>query len=214
MRQILFSLAISGAVLSAQSMLETGAVVAGTTVGGAAGKTVSDGINKTFKTTGKALTAATKSGDSEKETAEKARAEKAKEAADKKVAAAANPSTPALKVSAGVPKAEANNVPPPPPKRVVAARPAPAKRSPVGIPMVMSAQIPSGPPSTPVDVDLAAVTRGMGRDSLLALGTPSARITMYDDSHLVEIYQYRNQTFPSGTVRMRDGVVASIEPRP
>ncbi len=181
---------------------------AGTTVGGAAGKTVSDGINKTFKKTDKALTGAAKSGDPEKE-----RAERAKEAAEKK-AAAATASAPALKVSAGVPKAEANNVPPPPPpaKRVVAARPAP-KRG-VAIPIVMSAVAPAGPPAVPVNVDLTAVTRGMARDNVLALGTPSARILMYEDTHVVEIYQYRNQSFPSGVVRLRDGAVTAIEARP
>jgi hypothetical protein len=53
----------------------------------------------------------------------------------------------------------------------------------------------------------------MERNSVLALGVPSARITMYEDGHLLEIYQYRNQTFSSGTVRLRDGSVASVETR-
>jgi hypothetical protein len=77
----------------------------------------------------------------------------------------------------------------------------------------MSAVVPK-PPSPPADVDLAAIQTGMGRDALLALGIPSARITMYEDGHLLEIYQYHNHTLASGTVRLRDGAVSTVVARP
>ncbi len=176
-------------------MLESGAVVAGTTIGSAAGKKVSEGINTTLKKTGKALDTASK-------TATQPQAKDAKSA----------PATPLLQVGAGVPKAEPNNVPLPPPRRVAVAKP--VKSRTVSVPMVMSAVLPEGPPPAPVNVDLTGIHNGMPRDSVLALGTPSARITMYEDTHLIEIYQYRNQTLPSGAVRLRDGAVSAIEARP
>jgi hypothetical protein len=37
---------------------------------------------------------------------------------------------------------------------------------------------------------------------------------MFEDTHLVEIYQYRNQTSASGTVRLWDGAVTAVEARP
>jgi hypothetical protein len=70
------------------------------------------------------------------------------------------------------------------------------------------------PPPPPLDVDLNAIEKGMSRESLLVLGAPSSRITMSEDGHLVEIFRYRNATRVSGTVRLRDGSVASVEARP
>jgi hypothetical protein len=191
MRQFVLVLTICGAVFG-QTMTEAGAVMAGTAVGSAAGKKVSEGVTTSLKKTGSVLESATKTG-----------ARQAKE----------SPSTPLLQVGAGVPKAEVNNVPPPPPpkRQTVAARPAPPR--PVTVPAVMSAVAPE-PPPPPADVDLAAIQTGMGRDALLALGIPSARITMYEDGHLLEIYQYRNHTLASGTVRLRDGAVSTVVARP
>lgn len=176
------------AVASGQSMLESGAVIAGTTIGSAAGKKVSDGINASLRKTGRVLDTAAK--------------------AEPKVTRSA-PVAPLLQVSAGVPKAELNNVPPPPPKRVVAK---PGKPRSVSVPPVMSAAIPTDPPPIPSSVDFAEIHNGMERDSVLALGNPSARITMYEDGHILEIYQYRGQA--SGTVRLRDGAVWAVEARP
>ena len=178
-------------------MLEAGAVVAGTTVGSAAGKKVSEGVTATFKKTGKILDAASKTNGKQ---------------AKATTATSASP-TPLLQVSAGVPKAEVNNVPPPPPKRTPVAH-QPVRTRTVSVPMVMSAVLPDAPPPQPLNVDLAEISRGMARENVLALGTPSARITMYEDGHIVEIFQYRNQTLASGTVRLRDGSVATIEARP
>src|SRR3954471_23595279 len=106
MRQTLFLLAISVLVAStalSQTMLESGAVIAGSTVGGVAGKSVSGGINKSLKKSGSILDTGAKSG------------EKPSDKKDKELSAAPSTPTPMLKVSAGVPKAELNNVPPPPP---------------------------------------------------------------------------------------------------
>lgn len=175
-------------VANGQSMLESGAAIAGTTIGSAAGKKVSDGINASLRKTGKVLDTAAKSEPKQSRPA---------------------PATPLLQVGAGVPKAELNNVPPPPPKRVAAK---PSKPRTMSVPPVMSSVIPADPPPIPSSVDLAEIHNGMERDSVLALGNPSARITMYEDGHIVEIYQYRGQA--SGTVRLRDGAVWAVEARP
>ena len=176
-------------------MLESGAVIAGTTVGSAAGKKVSDGINTSLKRTGGVLETAAKSG--------------AKPSA--KTSSVARP--PLLQVGAGVPRPEPNNVPPPPPRRRTAApRPAPVSMRTVSVPMAMASVIPETP--QPLNVDLSGIQKGMIRDAVLALGTPSARITMFEDGHMLEIYQYRNQSLASGSVRLRDGSVDKVEARP
>jgi len=192
MRQSVLFLLISATAFG-QSMLESGAVMAGTAVGSAAGKKVSEGITKSLKKTGGILDAASKTGEKQKSKA---------------------PVTPLLQVGAGVPQAELNNVPPPPPPTRRAASPRPARTRTVSVPVVMSAVMPEGPPPAPLNVDLNGIAKGMAREEVLGFGDPSARITMYEDGHLIEIYQYRNQTLASGTVRLRDGSVSSVEARP
>lgn len=182
---VIFAILCIGA--SGQSMLESGAVIAGTTIGSAAGKKVSDGINARLRKTGKVLQTAAKNEPRQSKSA---------------------PASPLLQVGAGVPKPEVNNVPPPPPKRVAK----PSKPRSVNVPPVLSAVAPVDPPPIPSAVDLAEIHNGMERDSVLALGHPSARITMYEDGHIVEIYQYRGQA--AGTVRLRDGAVWAVEARP
>jgi tetratricopeptide (TPR) repeat protein len=59
--------------------------------------------------------------------------------------------------------------------------------------------------------DLRKVTAGMNREQLLQLGSPAARITMDDDGHLIEIYQYSANGSGIGTVRLTDGTVSSVQ---
>jgi len=195
MRQIVLLLTITGAAFG-QSMLESGAVMAGTAVGSAAGKKVSQGVGTSLRKTGNILDAASKTN---------SKPTKASLTAS---------TTPLLQVSAGVPKPEVNNVPLPPPPKRRAVAPLPVRTRTVSVPVVMSAVLPEAPPQHPVNVDLSGVSRGMARENVLALGTPSARITMFEDGHIEEIYQYRNQTLASGTVRLRDGAVSTIEAKP
>ena len=195
MRQILFALILTGTVWG-QTMTEAGAVMAGTSVGSAAGKKISEGVNKTLKKTGGILDTAAKAG--------------AKQT--KAAPAPSAPAKPMLEVSAGVPKGEVYNVPPPPPpKRRSTARTEPPRQ--VSAPIVMAAVVPDAEPEPPKNVDLSVVAPGMSREKLLELGVPSARITMFEDNHLVEIFQYRNATLASGTVRLRDGAVVGVQPR-
>lgn len=173
-------------------------MLAGSTVGSAAGKKVSEGIDKTLRKTGGILGDAAKQGDSKQ--------------GDVKKPAAPAAATPLLKVSPGIPKAELNNVPPPPPPRRAAAPRPPAPRP--APPRVIPVPVAVPAPQPPLNVDLGLIAHGMPRDQVLDLGSPSARITMYQDGHLVEIFQYRNTDLASGTVRLLDGSVASVEARP
>jgi len=116
-------------------------------------------------------------------------------------------------------KANAGNVPPPPPLTPPA--PPPLRRTVTQKKTTAPAWMteaplmgPPPPPPPPVNVDLALIERGMSRESLLALGRPSSKMTLYEDGHMLEVYQYRNQTLASGTVRLRDGAVLAIEARP
>jgi tetratricopeptide (TPR) repeat protein len=68
------------------------------------------------------------------------------------------------------------------------------------------------PPPPEVNAgDLRKVTAGMKREQLLKLGPPAGRITMDEDGHLIEIYQYSANGAGLGTVRLTDGTVSSVQ---
>lgn len=123
-----------------------------------------------------------------------------------------NKGVPGTPAAAAAPKAPLANIPPPAPpplQRVISAKKATApswmtQREPLG---------PPPPPPPPLNVDLASIERGMARETLLALGKPSSQMTLFEDGHMLEVYHYRNQSFASGTVRLRDGAVAAVEAR-
>jgi hypothetical protein len=118
--------------------------------------------------------------------------------------------------------AKASNVPPPPPAAPKPPPPPPLSRvistqKKTTAPEWMKDPVPVGPPAPPpppVNVDLAQIEKGMPRETLLALGKPSSKITLFEDGHMLEIYQYRNVTLAPGTVRLRDGAVSAVEARP
>lgn len=53
----------------------------------------------------------------------------------------------------------------------------------------------------------------MSREQLLKLGTPSSRITMDEDGHLIEVFQYSADGEQIGTIRLTDGAVSGIQLR-
>lgn len=209
MRGFFLVLTLAGA-LSAQSMVEFGAITAGTAVGGVAGKAVSNGISTSLRKTGGVV-------------------QRASKVQPRMQVVTPSVAVPSLQVSPGVPKAEPahrrasaqadrsfvppppepNNVPPPPPPTRRAARTAPR---PAPIEVVYFEPQPE--PAPRVDIDLAYILPGMPRPDLLAFGDPSSRITMFEDGHVVEIYSYRNTLLASGSVRLIDGSVASIQTYP
>jgi hypothetical protein len=177
-----------------QSMIETGAAAAGGSVGGVAGKKVGEGLANIFNKVDKAATKASKADP------------------------AANPNTPLMEVSPGVPRG-AVSVPPPPPLHRAAA---PAKRTarvatPAPTPASEVLPAPIALPAVQIrDVttdDLQKLAAGTDRENVLQLGTPSERITMFDDGHLLEIYRYSSGGSSIGVVRLVDGSVASVQLR-
>ena len=180
-------------VVSAQTMTEVGASAAGSAIGSAAGKKVSDGITAVFgkvdKTTAKA--AKTPAEDNSK-------------------------AAPLLDVGPGVPKVSGGgsageSVPPPPPAgghRASIAKPAAVDTMPEIAP-------PPPPPPPPAPQmtpdDLKKVANGTSREDLLKLGAPSSRITMSDDGHLLETFSYWAKDASFGRVKLTDGAVSSVE---
>lgn len=175
-----------------QSMVETAAAAAGGSVGGVAGKKVSDGLTKIFekidKQTGKA----------------------AKQGTPAKTRAADSDEAPLFEVGPGVPKGD-TFVPPPPPvaRHATVRKPAPAPAPPP--PLVVQPVLPPPPPPEVTARDLSHFAAGMNRDEILKVGAPAARITMFDDGHLVEIYRYMAKDTTIGVVRLSDGRVSTIQ---
>jgi hypothetical protein len=176
-----------------QNLAEFGAVTAGSTVGGASGKAVSNGITAIF-------------GKVDQQTAKAAAATPAK----KEV-----PEPPPFKVSQGVPSEDNGGVPlPPAPHKHAAASPIAHYVLPQEITRIRSLSdvaptLPPPPEMSPEE--LHKISTGTPRTDVLRLGTPASKITMFDDGHLVELYSYRQNGQKFGTLRLTDGAVSNIE---
>lgn len=190
MRNIILVILLGGFAASAQTMVESAAAAAGGSVGGVAGKKVSDGISRIF---GKVDEAAGKSATAAKN---------------------ANGSAPLLDVGPGSPKDDGSAVPPPPPVRHAAVRrPAPPAPAPEPTPAV-EVPIPPPPPPPPPEItsaDLRKISIGMSREAVLKLGEPSSRITMFEDDHLSETFHYDTKEANLGVIHLTDGAVSSIQ---
>ncbi len=187
MRRIILVAACASAAFG-QAMIEHAAAAAGGTVGGVAGKKVSDGITKIFNKVDAQTKEAAKQGDKSK------------------VQSLADRNTPLLQVGPGAPKKDESGVVPPPPARRASAKieapPPPPPPAPVVEPP------PPPPPPKVVSVDeLKSIAAGMKREDVLKIGPPSARITMFEDGHLLEIFRYMNGDSTLGVVRLADGSV-------
>jgi len=210
MRLILLTFTVAGTItgIMGQALTEFGAAASGGTVGGAAGKKVSDGLTNILDKVDQRTSAA------------------ASTAAPKAVAPA-RPAAPLLDVSPGVvgtalpasapkaaPKAPVtrasvnDSVPAPPPlPGEMMRRPEPPKiQRPV--PVVVVAP-PPPPPVTPED--LRGITLGESRGDVLKLGAPASRISMFDDGHFLEIYRYMSGDVTFGVVRVSDGAVSKVD---
>jgi outer membrane protein assembly factor BamE (lipoprotein component of BamABCDE complex) len=73
--------------------------------------------------------------------------------------------------------------------------------------------MPPAPPPPATPETIAAIQAGTSRDQLVSsLGTPSARISMFEDGRLVEIYRYSNSGSTVGAVRLANGSVETVTP--
>ncbi len=178
------------AVAGAQTMTEVGASAAGSAIGSAAGKKVSEGITAIF-------------GKVDKATAKAARPPEDN-----------SKSAPLLEVGPGAPRSSGSVgsvgesvPPPPPPAHRAAVRPAVSEALPEIAPPP-----PPPPPAPQVTAeDLKQVTTGMKRADLLKLGAPASRIMMSDDGHLLETFSYAQKDTSIGRVKLTDGAVSSVE---
>lgn len=194
--RILASFLLITAISFAQSLTEFGAVAAGSTVGGASGKSVSNGINAIF-------------GKVDQQTAK---------AAVKETKREKEPQAEAFKVAPGAPVADPGGVPlpPPPPGKRTAPAPLPVAQFvvPKEVARISSwADVAPTLPPPPVmsPEDFRSVSTGMTRADVLEFGQPSSKITMFEDGHLVEIYSYRQDGQKFGGLRLTDGVVSSVQ---
>ncbi len=203
MRRVLMGvsmfLAVAGLARS-QALTEAAGAIAGGSIGGVAGKKVSDGISKVL---GKVDTAAGKAAKTAKVAEEKTTAKSPKQSA-------------VLQVGPGGVVKNHSLVPPPPPVRRVAAEvpepPSEASGPRAAIRRIAVLPPPPPPPQVTPD-DLKALDLGTTRSDLLKLGAPAARITMYDDGHLVEIYRYQTHDRTVGVVHLSDGSVSNVTVR-
>jgi hypothetical protein len=194
MRGIFFLLAAG--VVGAQTMTEVGASAAGGAIGSAAGKKVSEGITAIFGKVDKAAGKAAKPPEDNSKSAP---------LLEVGPATVKGPSG-----SAGAPE----SVPPPPPAsghRAGVAKPA---AMPEALPEILPPPPPPPPAPQVTAEDLKKVTTGMSREDVLKLGAPVSRIMMDDDEgHLLEVYSYADKDSSIGRVRLKDGMVASVEIR-
>ena len=180
----------------AQNLTEFGAVAAGSAIGEAGGKKVSDGITAIF-------------GKVDQQSAKAAGKETKKE----KEAEAA-----LLKVAPGMPASDPGGVPlPPEPRRRAASAPS-LPIAQITVPeearqiLTLADVAPALPPPPVMSPDdFRSVSNGMTRADVLKLGAPAGKITMFEDGHLVEVYSYRQNGQRFGTLRLTDGAVSSIE---
>jgi hypothetical protein len=192
LRQLAFILLLSSTAFS-QNLTEFGAVTAGSAIGGASGKSVSNGITAIF-------------GKVDQQTAKAAAIPTKKEV----------PEPPPFKVAQGVALDETGGVPlpPAPHKRPGSLVPVAQYTLPQEITRIRSLSdvAPALPPPREMSPEeFHTIASGMPRAKLLRLGAPASKITMFDDGHLVEVYSYRQNGQKFGSLRLTDGAVSSIE---
>ena len=189
MRNLALILLISSTAAFSQNLTELGAVTAGSTVGGASGKAVSNGITAIF-------------GKTDQQTAKAAAKPTRKEV----------PEPPPFKV---VSSEETGGVPlPPAPRGHASSLPVAQFALPQEVTRVRSLSdvaptLPPPPEMSPQE--LRQISTGTQRTDVLRLGAPSSKITMFDDGHLVEVYSYSQNGQRFGALRLTDGAVSSIE---
>lgn len=193
--RILASFLFITAISFAQTLTEFGAVAAGSTVGGASGKSVSNGITAIF-------------GKVDQQTAKAAAKETRREM---------EPQAEVLKIAHGTPKADPGDVPlPPPAAKRTAPAPVPvaqfvAPKEAIRLSSLSDVAPVLPPPPVMSPEDLRSVPLGTTRADVLRYGAPSAKITTFEDGHLVEFYSYYQNGQKFGGLKLTDGVVSSVQ---
>lgn len=181
--------------VQAQSLAEHAAAASGATIGTAAGKPLSDAITKIFGQV---------NSDAEK--------------------AARNPSKPLTKTKSETPAAKVPDIGIPAssgPAATSAGSTAAHHRAPrsestayVPVPQQQFTIVPVEPPVKQATAEeLALIKIGTTEKDLVeALGRPTSRISIPEEGHMLETYQYRANGKPLATIRLDNGQVVTIEP--
>jgi hypothetical protein len=209
MRSVLIVLVLAGSAWS-QALTETTAAIAGGSVGGVAGKKVSDGITNVFQNVDATAKKAAKTG-----SAPATAVQKAPQGTVQGATQRATQGT-ILQVGSGGVVKDHSLVPPPPPpvRRAAVVPPPPPVAAAASVSYIQPIPVlPPPPPPHATPEDLQALASGTNRSDVLKLGPPSSRITMFDDGHLVEIFRYQARDTTFGVVRLSDGSVSKVEVR-
>ena len=227
-----------GTIACAQNMTEFGAVAAGSVVGGASGKAVSQGISAIFgKMDDQTVKAASKGEDKPRPKPSETSAVGSPSAVSAPSIASAPlvPSAPLvadLPAGPSVPRAarakrrepvSVDTTVPPPPLLVTHApehKPVVATVAPSTAPVLpfrlatladVLPATPIPPPPTMTPEAFKQIVAGMSKRDVLHLGDPSSKIAMFEDGHMVEMFSYRAGGQRYGRLRLEDGTVVAVE---
>ncbi len=187
---VVCTLWVAASVAWAQNMVDAAAVAGGSSIGAAAGKKVSDGINSVFGKTGKVLEKSSQTGEHRDTSLPRffPTSGPAKKPANAAAAANSRPH-----------KAHAESSATAPTEAVDLATSHPPAAAP--------------PPRTPSADDVRGIQGGTEREVVVArLGRPAASIFIPEDGGR-EILQYRTRGELVGTVRLNEGVVSNVQVR-
>jgi len=199
---VILSLVV-GAIVSAQSLIESATAAAGGSAAGVAGKQVSDGLDKVFGKMGEVTKKAAGTGDSGLRKTAPGVPPVPEVRLTGQPATAAAPAANAAKTAPG--RRQANNRGPATTGGAVAAGVTPAAE-----PTPAVAAAPPAP--LPTLEDLKSLN-GASRDEVNSrMGKPASRITMSDDQGLVEIVSFKGEGGKLGSVRMVNGTVTEVRP--
>lgn len=195
---VILSLVV-GAIVSAQSLIESATAAAGGSAAGVAGKQVSDGLDKVFGKMGEVTKKAASTG---------------VDSGLRKTAPSAPP-VPEVRLP-GQPATASSPAGSPPrtPGRRQAANRTPAT-SPTDSPSAPTPQpaVNAAPPALLPTLDDLKSLAGASREEVQGkMGKPASRITMSDDDGLVEIVSFKGEGGKLGSLRMVNGRVTEVRP--
>lgn len=196
---------VVGAIVSAQSLIESATAAAGGSAAGVAGKQVSDGLDKVF---GKMGEVTKKAAGGTVDTGFRKTAPAVPPVPEVRVPGQAAPAA----GTAAVPARQA-------PGRRQASNQKQAATGAVGVQPAVIAEpaaspaVAAAPPAPLPTVDDLKSLNGASREEVTSkMGKAASRITMSDDQGLVEIVSFKGEGGKLGSVRMVNGRVTEVRP--
>ncbi|MFN7935871.1 MAG: hypothetical protein U0R19_21250 [Bryobacteraceae bacterium] len=191
---------VVGAIVSAQSLIESATAAAGGSAAGVAGKQVSDGLDKVFGKMADVTGKAAGTGNGLRKTT------------------SAVPPVPDVRLPGQPAAAPATAAGRPAPGKRQAANRAPGSTASVGTEPAVgetpaTPAVAAAPPAPLPTLDDLKSLNGATREEVTSkMGKPASRITMSDDQGLVEIVSFKGEGGKLGSVRMVNGKVTEVRP--